>query len=404
MHTSPGTDPGAGDAGGMNVVVRHQAEALGARGHLVDILTRRSSPEQPAESLLAPGVTLRVLDAGPARTITKSEHDELIDEFGAQVRATATAEPLWDVIHSHHWFSGMASLAVAREIGVPHVQSFHSIAADASTPLSYGERAESPARLAGELKLAAESDLVVTISTAEAETVVDRLRAGPERVRTVPPGVDSELFHPEAPGMAHTQPYALAAGRVHPLKGFDLAIETIAAMPERLRPELRIAGQASSDMQPYRNELARLADSLGVGDLVRFIGPQSRPELAALMRRARVVLIPSHSETYGLVSLEAAASGVPVVAATAGGLRKAVVNDVTGVLLESRAPDAWVDAVTRILTDTAYAERLSAAARERAEGYTWSRSAAALVEVYRTLIDDHATAEPGRRRAPASDV
>lgn len=383
LHTSPGAEPGSGDAGGMNVVVRHQAEAMAALGHEVDVLTRRSSTDMPAARRLGAGVTLRCLDAGPPRPVPKGDHEAFIDEFRDRAGALAP----YDIIHSHHWFSGMAMLPLARALGVPHVQSFHSIAADAATPLSAGERPESPGRMAGEAWLALESDAIVAVSQAEAETVVRRLGGSAERVSVVVPGVDGVLFHPATgPAPAAGPGYAVVAGRLQPLKGLDLAIEAVAAVPAEVRPDLVIAGDASADFDGYLDELGRLADRHGIGDRVRFVGPRSRADLAALLRGARVVLVPSHSETFGLVALEAAASGVPVVAQGTGGLREAVLAGDTGLVVESRDPRVWAAALTEVLSDKELARRLSVAARARAEALDWPRSAAALLSVYGSLL------------------
>ncbi|GAA3893121.1 glycosyltransferase [Leifsonia kafniensis] len=433
----------------MNVVVRHQAEALGALGHSVEILTRRSSPEQPAEMQLAPGVTLRFLSAGPAASVPKGDHEKFIDEFRMRM---GTLGP-YDVMHSHHWFSGMAGLPFAQHWGTPHVQSFHSIAADLSTPLSAGERPESPGRMAGEAWLARESDAVVAISEAEACTIVTRLGGQAERITVVPPGIDGVLFHPaavdadagdsdvraaegvsrfaagldagsnsgldaesgsgldaglapdlvadqaDAEGLATSQAegrgYAVVAARLQPLKGIDLAIEAIAAVPDEMRPDLLVSGDASADFDGYVDELKELASQLGVLQHVRFVGPQSRVDLADLFRGARLVLVPSHSETYGLVALEAAASGVPVVAAASGGLREAVDDGVTGMVLDSRDPAVWAAAIADIVSNPETARRLSLAARERAEQFSWTRSAETLLEVYRGLLRAEGSADDG---------
>jgi D-inositol-3-phosphate glycosyltransferase len=383
LHTSPGDEPGSGEVGGMNVVVRHQAEALADLGHRVEIITRRSSATQPDSVSIVDGVCLKFVSAGPAEPVPKGEHDAFIEPFRAEL---ARLGP-YDVLHSHHWFSGMAALPVAREQGIPHVQSFHSIAADAGTPLSEGERPESAGRMAGESLLARESDAVVAISEAEAATVRDRLGAPAGRVWIVPPGVDGSVFRPSsAPTRAH-EPYAVAAARVQPLKGLDLAIAAIAEVPETVRPTLVIAGDASSEADGYVEELRELAATSGIADRVRFVGPQSRADLAFLFRRAAVVLVPSHSETYGLVALEGSASGVPVVAAAAGGLREAVVNGETGVVVESRDPIVWAGEITRILTEPEYAAQLSAAGREHAERLSWERSASGLVDVYERVVE-----------------
>lgn len=361
----------------MNVVVRNQAVALGSLGHVVDLFTRRSSTAQPDAVELGENVTLHFVVAGPPEPVAKGVHEQFTEEFGARLDAFGP----FDIVHSHHWFSGMAALPFARRLGVPHLQSFHSIAADASTPLSEGERPESPGRLAGEAWLAKESDGVIAISAAEAETVVTRLGARVADVSVVAPGVDSVLFHP---GPRADEPYLVAAGRLDPLKGFDLAIEAIALVPEHFRPELVIAGEESVDYTYYPAELRALAQARGVGSCVRFVGPQSRVDLAAMLREAAVAVIPSHSETYGLVALEAAASGTPVVAAAAGGLREAVIDGVTGVVLSSRAPEVWAEAIGRILESPALSASLSTTARVRATGLSWAHSADGLVAVYRS--------------------
>ncbi|MDJ0377744.1 glycosyltransferase [Cryobacterium sp. PH31-L1] len=395
LHTSPGTDPGSGDAGGMNVVVRHQAEALGALGHSVTILTRRSSPVQPLLEYLAPGVILQFLDAGPAVALAKGEHERYIEDFEAAIGAL---EP-FDIIHSHHWFSGMAALPVARTWDIPHVQSFHSIAAEDGSPLAAGERAESPGRMLGEAWLARESDSMVAISAAEAATISGRLDGRADRTSIVLPGVDSQLFSPArlrqppagstaaATAAATADGYVVVAARLQPLKGLDLAIHAIAALPQGRRPELVIAGDASVDYAGYVEELRQLAEEAGLSD-IRFVGAQSHAKLAELFRGARLVLVPSHSETYGLVALEAAASGVPVVASAAGGLREAVVDGITGLVLDSRDPQVWADAMAQILSDPTRAGELAQAAREHALRLDWTRSAASLVRVYRALLDD----------------
>jgi D-inositol-3-phosphate glycosyltransferase len=382
LHTSPADDPGTGDAGGMNVVVLHQARALAALGHTVDILTRRSSPDVAAVRKLGPGLVLRFLDAGPARPLPKGEHESVIDAFSARLRDLGP----YDVFHSHHWFSGMAALPIAQERRVPHVQSFHSIAADPATPLSEGERPESPGRLAGEAHLARASDTVVAISAAEAHTVVSRLGGDPDRIVIVPPGVDAHLFHPWTGGRRGSG-YVVAAARLQPLKGLDLAIEAVAAVFPDVRPELIVAGEASADFDGYVDELRALADERGIAEKVHFIGPQSRPDLAALLRESRLVLVPSHSETYGLVALEASASGVPVIASASGGLREAVVDDETGIVIDSREPADWGRAIERVLLDVQLAVRLARAGRARAEALSWPQSAIALSDCYRTLVD-----------------
>ncbi|WP_232529047.1 glycosyltransferase [Mycetocola zhujimingii] len=380
LHTSPDDDPGTGDVGGMNVAVRATALELGALGHTVDIVTRRTSPDMASAHPIAPNVMLHHLAAGPPERRVKGDHEGYIAEFARALDGFGDI----DVIHSHHWFSGMAALDVARRRGIPHVQSFHSIAADPATPLSEGERPESPGRMRGEERLARESDAVIAISAAERDTVVNRLGAPESRVVVVAPGVDSELFSPLANPSNERPGYVVVAARIEPLKGLDLAMEALAALPATGRPDLVVAGGPTTGHEAYAAELRTLGDRMGIS--VRFVGPQARPKLAALLRGARMLLVPSHSETFGLVALEAAASGIPVVAMRSGGLVEAVEHGITGLLVDSRDPAAWTDAVGHLLADDVFAHQLGKAGRERALTFTWRKAATETADVYDRLI------------------
>lgn len=391
LHTSPATQPGSGDAGGLNVVERATADALAELGHRVDLITRRADPDQPDVVELRPGVVLRHLTAGPRRPLPKSEIDAFIPEFSQGLGRLRG----YDLLHSHHWLSGVAALPHARAWGVPHVQSYHSVAALPGSPLAEGEPPESPARVPGEALVARESQAVVAISAAEARTVIERCGADPDRVCIVSPGVDHELFHPVRPGedpwtvtgTACPRGFVLFAARLQPLKGPDLAIRALAGVDEAIRPHLVIAGDVSADFAPYEARLLALVDDLGLTGQVSFVGPQPRPALARLMRSARIVLVPSHSETFGLVALEAAASGTPVIAAAAGGLREAVAHGETGQLMDSRRPQDWADAITHLLTEPGLLARQGVVARVHSRRFVWRWSAARLVSLYTDLLE-----------------
>lgn len=393
MHTSPATLPGTGDAGGMNVVERCQAQALAALGHRLDLVTRRSSTEDPDSVELMPGVTLHHVDAGPPTRLAKSVIDDHIEEFSAGLCRLEAA----DVVHSHHWMSGVAALPVARGWGVPHVQSFHSVAAPPGAPLSAGEPPESPRRVPGEAAVARGSQAVVAISAAEAQTVIDRCGADSDRVSIVSPGVDQEMFRPLLPDEQRwhlpeaglwPRGYVLVAARLEPLKGPDLAIQALANLDPEIRPHLVVAGDASTAFSAYSDELHAMVAELGLADQVSFLGAQRREELARLLRGARVLLVPSHSETFGLVALEAAASGTPVIAAAAGGLREAVAHGVTGQLMDSRRGDDWALALTRLLMVPGLLDRMSRVSRVHARRFDWGWAAQRLVAVYRQLLAD----------------
>ncbi|GAB3398123.1 glycosyltransferase [Humibacter soli] len=393
LHTSPFAAPGSGDVGGMNVLVRATAEWMASAGHHVEVVTRRFSTELPAVATLPSGVVLRFVDAGPAELRPKGEQEDFIDAFRAGLDDVGDV----DVVHSHHWLAGMAGLPFARSRNVPHVQSFHSIAAEPTTDLSEGERPESSGRLDGEAWLAQSSDAIVAVSHAEQRTIIERLHADLERVHVVLPGVDASLFH-QGERLTSPRPYVVAAARIEPLKGLDLAIKTIAGIPAEHRPDLVIAGGPTDGYEWHLAELLDLAAELGVTDRVRFAGPLTRAELADLFAHASAVLIPSHSETYGLVALEAAASGVPVLAAPSGGLREAV-NGRSAALLPSRDPREWADRLSALLGDERMWLARSADAHRFAAERTWARSAAETVDVYRLLLGHSGTGNELRQCA-----
>lgn len=386
LHTSPLAAAGSGDAGGMNVVVRAQAKALAADGHEVTIYTRRSDASAvDLDDVDGLPIKVRFLPAGPPTPLAKSAIDQHIPEFAEALDAllaeAAADDRLPHVLHSHHWMSGIAALDLARRYAIPHLQSFHSIAATGlDGPLGHGEPPESPARVPGEARCARESDLIVAISKAEARTAVERLGADPERIVIVPPGVRHDTFYP-----ADEEPVGgpiVAAARLQPLKGLDLAIETLAHVDEQVRPKLVVAGASSADFADYEADLQRLVDEHGLRDHVEFVGAKSRSGLADLLRSARLTLVPSHSETYGLIALEAAACGAPVVASAAGGLVEAVVDGETGVTLETRDPREWGRVVEDLLRDPDRLHAMREAAIAHARARRWEDSARLLAAHY----------------------
>jgi D-inositol-3-phosphate glycosyltransferase len=412
----------------MNVVEFALAQELARMGHRLDLVTRRSSPDQPDVQRLGEGIYLRHLDAGPPTPLPKSAIDDHIPQFSANLGALGP----YELVHAHHWMSGVATLDWAGRWGVPMVQSYHSVAALPNSSLTDGEPPESARRVAGEALVARRADAIVAISAAESHTVIERCGADPDRVHIISPGVDHRLFHPAhhakhhpsdeplrdiaSPGLGtddtaqgdpapssqserpccpqhhpspDNEPYLLFAARLQPLKGPDLAIRALAEVPQPLRPKLLIAGDVSADFLSYENELKVLTQRLGLEDRVDFIGPQHREHLAKLMRHAEIVLVPSYSETFGLVALEAAASGTPVIASSAGGLREAVAHLETGHLLDSRDPRDWGRTIALLLQDRHRHATMRIVSEVHARRFDWHWSGAKLEALYRQLIATH---------------
>ena len=396
MHTSPAAQPGTGDAGGMNVALRSLATELAARGVEVDLLTR--AEHAPGERELEPGVVLHELAAGPEGPVLRSELAEVSDEFGEAVATLAGRRGArYDLLHAHYWLSGIATLPVAIELGIPFVQSFHTLAALKDRNPAPDSQPESDRRRHSEAYLAGQATAIVAGSAAEATVLIDEARAPAKRVWVIPPGVDVDLFRPNRAdadervrdelAVAPGRPILVVAGRVQPLKDQELAIRALAEL-HALRgwaPVLVVAGEPTPGDEDYAASLRSLAQELGVAEDVRFAGALRRDRLAELFTAASVTVLPSHSETFGLVALESAASGTPVVGYRGSGMVESIADGRSGLLVDSREPRDWAEVIARLLDDPQALGRMSAASREHALGYTWAASATALLGVYGSL-------------------
>lgn len=393
MHTSPSAPAGSGDAGGMNVSLLATAVELAARGVEVELITRAN--EEPSATLLAPGVTLHTVVAGPRGVVAKSRLPEFSDDFGEGVaRLAGRDKSRYDVIHAHYWLSGIATLPVAIELGIPFVQSFHTLGAMKNKKLAPGDRPEPERRLLSETYLANQADAIIAGSSAEVSSLIDHVGAPAGRVWVVPPGVDASLFGPtriasargvrSRLGVENGRPIVTVVGRIQPLKGQDLAIRAVAALPAH-RPVLVIAGSATPGSEEYEATLRSLCSDLGIAADVRFAGTLTRDDLADLLAASAVTLLPSHSETFGLVALESAASGTPVIGSRSTGLIESIADGESGLLMGSRHPEDWAAALTGLLGNPRRLMELSASARGHAEKFTWSTAAASLLGIYASL-------------------
>jgi D-inositol-3-phosphate glycosyltransferase len=404
VHTSPLEQPGTGDAGGLNVYVVEVARRLAERGVEVDIFTRAVSREQPPTVELAPGVLVRHLIAGPFEDLDKSDLPGQLCQFTFELlRAEAAHAPgRYDLVHSHYWLSGQVGAVAKERWGVPLVQSMHTLAKVKNASLASGDALEPSIRLRGEDEVVAAADRLVANTDDEARQLVSRYGASPERVAVVNPGVNLSLFRPGDQQLARQQlglpadgVVLVFAGRVQPLKAPDVVLHAAAAMiaaDPALADRLTIAfvGGPSGTGRADPDGLTALAARLGLADLIRLEPPCPQPELASWYRAASVVMVPSYSESFGLVALEAQACGTPVVAAAVGGLPTAVRDGFSGVLVDSRDPAAYGRAVSDLIAAPPTLARLGRGAREHASRFGWSATVDRLVELYSDVMTESA--------------
>jgi D-inositol-3-phosphate glycosyltransferase len=396
VHTSPLEQPGTGDAGGMNVYIEQTATRMAARGVAVEVFTRATSSNLPPVAMLAPGVTVRHITAGPFEGLAKEDLPSQLCAFTAGVlRAEARHEPgHYSVVHSHYWLSGQVGWLVRERWGVPLVHSAHTLAKVKNAALPEGDNPEPNARVIGEEQVVAEADRLVANTDVEARQLVDFYDADPSRIVTVPPGVDLATFTPgdratarRALGLRDDEVVLAFAGRIQPLKAPDVLLRAAGELLDRdpaLRSRLRlvIVGGPSGSGLEHPTGLAELAYALDVDGITRFLPPQPREGLADVFRAADVVAVPSHNESFGLVALEAQACGTPVVAAAVGGLPVAVADGVSGVLVGSHRTIDWADALASVALRPAFREQLASGAVGHARRFSWDRTTDALLATY----------------------
>jgi len=408
LHTSPLAQPGTGDAGGMNVYIVQTALRMAQRGVEIEIFTRATSSDLPPVAELAPGVLVRHVAAGPYGGLSKEDLSSQLCAFTAGVlRDEACHEPGWyDLVHSHYWLSGQVGWLLRDRWGVPLVHTAHTLAKIKNAALADGDRPEPMTRVIGEEQVVAEADRMVTSTEAEAQDLVTAYGADRSRIRTVAPGVDLRTFGPgidrdAARARLGLRPdhVALAfVGRIQPLKAPDVLLRAAAVLLAE-RPGLRdrlavlVVGGPSGSGLTEPEALVELARTLGIADVVRFLPPRAGDDLAEVYRAADVVAVPSHSESFGLVALEAQACGTPVVAAAVGGLPTAVAHERSGLLVDGHDPVRWAAALARVGLDRAERQRLAAGAVEHAAMFSWDRTADALLAAYAEAARDRARDE-----------
>jgi D-inositol-3-phosphate glycosyltransferase len=399
VHTSPLDQPGIGDAGGMNIYVLESAQRMAAMGVSVDIFTRRTDSNQPDIVEISPGVRVRHFDCGHG-TLTKEQLPIHISGLSQEFSRIMRTEN-YDVIHSHYWISGKVAMPAAKELGIPLVHTMHTMARVKNLNLAEGETPEPMIRVQGETQVVAAANALIANTDAEGASLVSLYDACPDTVHVVSPGVDLYTFTPgESRGVARAhigQPAdALVVsfvGRIQPHKGPEVLIRATSELVKHT-PHLRhkliinIVGGASGANTEEVDRLKELSTWLAIDDVVRFSPPVPRVDLPQWYRASDLVIVPSYSESFGLVALEAQACGTPVVATAVGGLRTAVADGISGVLVDGHNPRAWSSVISRLLQEPQRRVLLSMGAIEHASHFGWDVTARGTLDIYDQVISE----------------
>lgn len=399
MHTSPLAQPGTGDGGGMNVYVRELATALARSSVACEVFTRAETATgrgRPGSVVtVEPGFRVHHVAAGPPAEVAKESLPALVDEWtdGVRRRLVALADEGRPVaaLHANYWLSGVAGHRIKHDLELPLLVTFHTldrVKADASPEaISCAEPAR---RATAEAEIVGCADAITASCRVEAAQLVELYRADPERIATVAPGVEHAFFSPgdraqarRAVGLPAGAPVVLFVGRIQPLKGPSVAVDALGALRRSggraAGTHLVVVGGPSGPAgRAEMQAIERAVSAQGLASVVHLLPPQPHEILSTYFRAADACVVPSHSESFGLVALEAAACGTPVVASAVGGLSTIVEDGETGFLVESRDPADFARCLARLINQPDCAERLGRRAAARARGYTWQRAASEL--------------------------
>jgi D-inositol-3-phosphate glycosyltransferase len=398
LHTSPLASLGrTRDAGGMNVYIRELARELGRRGVDVDIFTRRSDSETPTIQYPSERVRLISILAGPATLLQPNELHPYVAEFSCRLAHFAERNHhTYDLIHSHYWLSAAAALPLARAWDAPHVTMFHTVERlknqQYGAPVSVSPASQT--RIETERRIATTVDRISVSTDQEGEQLRRLYGLPPSLFQVIPCGVDLRVFTPGTPAERAAarrrftpdgRPMVLSIGRLDAIKDLDLLLASVARM--RTDAILHIVG-GNPDGDPELDRLRALASDLGVAERVRFPGAVPQQDLPAYYRAADAVVVTSRYESFGLVAVEALASGAPVVAAQVGGLPSIITHGENGLLVRWRAPEAFAEPLDLLLEDSGLRARLSAQARPSVARFSWERIGDEVRALYQELTAD----------------
>jgi len=389
MHTSPLAQPGTGDGGGMNVYVRALASALARAGVECDVYTRAEHRTQPAVVKVEPGFQVLHVDAGPRAPVAKHDLPDLVEPFvDASMRTMLERDPV-DVLHGNYWLSGSVAHRLKHALDLPLVATFHTLA---RVKAEAGVDDDSEHRTRVEHEVVACADLMLASTGDEREQLASLYDAELDRIEVVPPGVDHTVFFAGDRDAARQRlgidasRVLLFVGRIQRLKGADLALRALAALDDPKVALVIVGGPSGRDGHSEQARLHGLADELGVARQIHWVSPRRHERLAEYYRAADVCIVPSRSESFGLVALEAAACGTPVVAAAVGGLCSLVRHEQTGFLVEGRDPADFAAPVERLLADEILANEIGLSAAAQSQRYSWSMTAGRLRRLYGDLV------------------
>ena len=388
VHGCPLARLGEKDTGGMNVYLLQLAKELGSLGIKADVFTRFHDPNDPEIVDLGPGSRVIHINAGPWYESKEGIYPLLPEFVDNMLRFQKERGLVYDLYHSHYWLSGEVVSRLNQHEKLPHVASFHTLGEAKMRARS--EESESVVRIRSERDILHEADRIVAVSQHERGNMIDFYGAPGDRIQVIPCGVNMDVFKPMPKSEARAElglgpeKVLLYVGRVQPLKGPELLLESVARLGRDSGLKvLIVGGDVTGDEEV--SKVRRLATELGIEHLVSFEGTVPHTRLVHYYNAADLCVVPSFYESFGLVAVEAMACGTPVVATAVGGLPETVKDGLNGSLIRDRNPEALAEKISLLLNDGRLHGLLASQARESVAGLDWPMVAGRVAGLYESV-------------------
>ena len=394
VHTCPLAALGGKETGGMNVYVREVSRELGRMGVSVDVFTRSQDPSIPRVVRLGERARVIHLAAGVEAPMARERVYDHLDEFVEGIEAWRIAEAIdYDLIHAHYWLSGVAALTLKTRWSVPVLQMFHTLGRLKNRVARSAAELEPAVRLEEETRIVSAADRIVAANVVERAELLRDYAAHASRIATIPCGVDTDLFTPGDGAEARRRldldgrPLLLWVGRIAPIKGLDTLLDAVARLSESGQDMrlLVVGGDTDERTSGHETSLRQRIERLGLGDSVRFLGPQPQGVLPLYYAASDVTVLPSYYESFGMVALEAMACGSPVIASRVGGLVTTVRDGVTGFLVPDGDVEALAERIETLVGDPELRWRLGREGVRWAAQHRWPCVAEAVCREYASL-------------------
>jgi len=381
--------------GGLARHVRKLAEALVDLDLDVHVLTR-GGEESPAEEQ-AGGVTIHRIRE-PKRPTDLGEFVAWVERMNSDMLAAGVElgdRFSFDLVHGHDWLVANACDHLAKRFGAPLITTIH--ATEHGRHQGWVDKHPQSYIHGVERWITNRSDRVIACSYYMREQIADIFGVEGERVSVIPNGIDPRDLQPQDPAELRRlrrefadpdQKLVLLVGRLVYEKGFQLALEAMPGVIQRV-PGTRflVAGSGT-----HEAELRRQAEGLGLMEHGTFLGWIGDDVLHSLYPIADICVVPSIYEPFGLVALEAMASGCPCLVADTGGLREVVPHEEAGLRFRARDPEALTEMAVRVLGDEQLGERLVSEGLEHIRRFDWADIAEQTVGVYEQVVGKTASA------------